>query len=141
MLLFYNQSSQSDDIEELETLLHWFLDNAADYDTHNRFWAEDLIYTSSAGDRIGKSDILSGLRHDNQNSENDTIYSGDQIQIRLYGDSDIAVIAFRLIAELPSESVSQSTDRMTFYNTGTFVKQDGEWRAVAWQATQIPGSP
>lgn len=43
-----------DNSEELETLLHWFLEGASDYDTHNRFWANDLIYTSSAGDRIGK---------------------------------------------------------------------------------------
>jgi hypothetical protein len=27
---------------------------------------------------------------------------------------------------------------MEYFNTGTFRKRDGEWRAVAWQATRIP---
>jgi hypothetical protein len=25
-----------------------------------------------------------------------------------------------------------------YYNTGTFLRRDGEWRVVAWQATRIP---
>jgi hypothetical protein len=25
-----------------------------------------------------------------------------------------------------------------YFNTGTFLKREGEWRAVAWQATRIP---
>jgi hypothetical protein len=92
----------TNETEELETLLHWFLEGASDYDTHNRFWADDLIYTSSAGDRIGKNDILSGMRQDRQNDNgNDATYSGDQVQVRLYGDT--AVVAFRLIAEIPGE--------------------------------------
>jgi hypothetical protein len=30
---------------------------------------------------------------------------------------------------------------MYYWNTGTFVKRDGEWRVVAWQATKIPHVP
>jgi hypothetical protein len=26
-----------------------------------------------------------------------------------------------------------------YLNTGTLVKRDGRWQAVAWQATRIPG--
>lgn len=127
----------TNETEELESLLHWFLEGASDYDTHNRFWADDLIYTSSSGDRIGKNEILSGLRQDRQN-DSDVVatYSGDQVQVRLYGDT--AVVAFRLIAEIPSNSASQPAEKMFFYNTGTFIRQNGEWRAVAWQATRIP---
>lgn len=127
----------SNETEELENLLHWFLEGASDYDTHNRFWADDLIYTSSAGDRIGKNEILSGLQQDRQNDNgNDATYSGNQVQVRLYGDT--AVVAFRLIAEIPDVSASQPVEKMFFYNTGTFIRQNGEWRAVAWQATRIP---
>jgi hypothetical protein len=25
-----------------------------------------------------------------------------------------------------------------YFNTGTFVKRDNKWQAVAWQATKIP---
>ena len=129
---------QSDDVQELEALLHWFLENASDYDTHMRFWDDELIYTSAVGDRFGKNDILSGLRQDQaqQNTNDNAIYSGDRVQVRLYGDT--AVVAFRLIADIPSESVSEPADRMTFFNTGTFLRNNGEWRAVAWQATRIP---
>jgi hypothetical protein len=27
---------------------------------------------------------------------------------------------------------------LQYFNTGTFLKRDGEWRALAWQATVIP---
>jgi hypothetical protein len=29
---------------------------------HERFWAEELIYTGSSGKRIGKADILADVR-------------------------------------------------------------------------------
>lgn len=140
LLLFLNGSSQSDEAEKIETLLHWFLESASDYDTHNRFWADELVYTGSGGDRIGKKEILSELRQDNDLSQDEAVYSGDQIQIQLYGDSTVAVVTFRLIADVPSDFALQPAERNLFYNTGTFIKQDGEWRAVAWQATRIPGS-
>ncbi len=130
---------QTDDVQELESLLHWFLENASDYDTHVRFWDDHLIYTSAAGERFGKNELLSGLQQ-NQNQQNQNLdtaaYSGDRVQVRLYGDT--AVVAFRLIAELPHESALEPADRMTFFNTGTFIRNNGEWRAVAWQATRIP---
>ncbi len=27
---------------------------------------------------------------------------------------------------------------MNYFNTGTFLKREGKWQAVAWQATIIP---
>ncbi|MDT8321430.1 MAG: hypothetical protein RQ826_12975, partial [Xanthomonadales bacterium] len=33
-----------------------------DVEMHARFWAEDLVYTSSAGERRGKSEIMASLR-------------------------------------------------------------------------------
>jgi hypothetical protein len=61
------------------------------------------------------------------------VYSAEEVQINLYGET--AVVAFRLVAEVPLEN--GGTERLNFYNTGTFLKRDGEWRAVAWQATSI----
>ena len=45
---------------ELTKLLEDFLAGASrnDAEMHDRFWAEDLIYTGSAGRRVGKADIL-----------------------------------------------------------------------------------
>ena len=44
---------------ELTRMLDAFLAGAAANDAavHDRFWAEDLIYTGSAGRRIGKADL------------------------------------------------------------------------------------
>lgn len=136
-ILNQNIHVQTNDADELETLLHWFLEGASDYETHKRFWADDLIYTSAAGERFGKNEILSGLRQNHQNNDNGSaFYRGENIQIRLFGD--IAIVAFRLIAEFPGETTSEPAEFMSFYNTGTFIRSDGEWRAAAWQATRIP---
>src|SRR5262245_4807134 len=52
--------SAAPDAEELTKLLRQFLEGASknDLDAHNRFWADDLIYTSSSGRRLGKKDII-----------------------------------------------------------------------------------
>src|SRR5919109_4386845 len=50
--------------DELTNLLKEFLAGASRNDaaTHDRFWAEDLIYTGSSGRRIGKADIMKDVR-------------------------------------------------------------------------------
>src|SRR5262249_47102024 len=52
--------STAPDAAELTRLLRQFLEGASKNDlaTHQRFWADDLIYTSSAGKRLGKADII-----------------------------------------------------------------------------------
>ena len=124
---------------ETETLTHMlneFLAGASveDAAAHDRFWAEDLVYTSSQGLRFGKPDIMEGLSSasDSGADEPQTVYSAEDIRIRHYGDT--AVVAFRLLGTLQDES----GDVLEYFNTGTFVKRDGEWRVVAWQATVIP---
>jgi hypothetical protein len=53
------------------------------------------------------------------------------MEVQLYGNT--AVLTFRLVAEPRDGSA-----RREYFNTGTFVKRNGDWRAVAWQATVIP---
>ena len=55
------------------------------------------------------------------------------MDIRIYGTT--AVVAFRLVIEPPEGA--EGPVRSNF-NTGTFLKRDGEWRVVAWQSTVIP---
>ena len=125
------------DEEQLTTLLDEFLAGASvnDIATHERFWAEDLVYTSSRGLRFGKTDILEGMRAepDSEAANPDVTYSAEDIRVRLYGEA--AVVAFRLVGA-PSD---ESEKVMQYFNTGTFVKREGRWQAVAWQATMIPG--
>lgn len=118
--------------EELTVLLEEFLDGASrnDVATHERFWADDLIYTSSSGQRTDRAEILESLRAgaEADAAEADPAeYSAEDIRIQQYGDT--AVVAFRLVGRTGS-GVEY------FLNTGTFVKRDGEWRVVAWQATR-----
>jgi ketosteroid isomerase-like protein len=122
--------------EMLTELLYDFLEGASynDPETHERFWADELIYTGSNGSRSSKADIMDGLSGTPDRSvEPETRYDADEVQINVYGD--MAVVAFRLIADINEPDVQEIR---YFYNTGTFRKQNGEWRAVAWQATIIP---
>ncbi len=125
------------DAATLTKLLQDFLAGAGKNDAavHDRFWADDLIYTSSGGRRMGKADIMKEVRADGppKADEPSTVYTAEDIRIQEYGDT--AVVAFRLVAtadEKGGPTVKQ------YLNTGTFLKRNGEWRAVAWQATVLP---
>ena len=115
--------------EALTRILNEFMAGASvnDAAAHERFWDDDLVYTSSAGLRFGKADILEGLAAEAESSaeEPTVVYSAEDIRIRQYGDT--AVVAFRLLG-----------GGQEYFNTGTFVNREGEWRVVAWQATIIP---
>jgi ketosteroid isomerase-like protein len=127
-------ADEADDRRTLTDLLTQFLAGASrnDVATHERFWADDLIYTSSAGRRMGKADILRDLRSAAQPPAANLTYSAEDVRVQLYGST--AVVAFRLVRSLGGDGRTQVTK---FWNTGTFVKRDGRWSAVAWQATEI----
>lgn len=115
---------------ELRHLLDEFLAGASRNDpaAHERFWAQDLVYTSAAGKRMGKADILRDVRGSSgkdEKAEPPVTYTAADVQVQLYGRT--AVVAFRLVSE-PQQ----------YFNTGTFVQRNGQWQAVAWQATKIP---
>lgn len=115
-------------------LLDAFLRGASvnDAAVHDRFWAEDLVYTSSSGARFGKAEIMAGLAASAQTAGPDAasgpVYSGREVQVRVFEDT--AVITFQLVAE-PADG---PTER--FYNTGVFRLIDDHWQAVVWQATR-----
>jgi hypothetical protein len=125
------------DAAELTSLLNEFLAGASrnDVSIHERFWAEDLIYTGSGGRRVGKADILSDMRSAPapKPSDTTTIYTAEDVQIQQYGDS--AIVAFRLVGTTKS---GDRTDVANYLNTGTFLRRGGKWQAVAWQATRMP---
>ena len=125
------------DAAELTKLLQDFLAGAGRNDAamHERFWADDLIYTASAGRRIGKADIMKEVREEGSPKPGNetTVFSAEDIRIQQYGDT--AIVAFRLVG------TTDKTGKKTvnnYLNTGTFLKRDGKWQAVAWQATKMP---
>jgi len=92
------------------------------------FFADDVIYTRSAGVTVKKADILKNIDA-RAVTEPGATYEGDDFTVHPYGN--MAVVNFRLI----QHSGSQTN---YFRNTGTFLKRNGTWRAIAWQATRVP---
>jgi len=125
-------SQQSQDSITLTKMLHTFMDGASnnDRDVHESFWADDLIYTSSNGTRFGKAKIMAGFETDVEHSEAPkTVYTAEAIQIQVYGD--MAVVAFKMKGTTGKEV-------QYYLNSGTFLKRNGNWKVVNWQATKVP---
>jgi ketosteroid isomerase-like protein len=128
---------------ELTTMLNAFLQDAATNNVSgfDRFFADDVIYTHSAGTVTNKSDIIKSVtagaarppRTDRQ-----TKYSAEDITIHEYPDT--AIVAFRLVSD--EEHTAGTPPTITTYrNTGTFLRRNGKWQVIAWQSTKIPDAP
>ena len=129
--------SAAPDAGALTDLLHEFLAGASrnDASVHDKFWADDLVYTGSAGRRIGKADIMKDVRSAPPPKPDDpkTVFSAEDVRIREYGDT--AVVAFRLVATTTSDGTNAVSK---YLNTGTFYRHGDKWQAVAWQSTKLP---
>ncbi len=126
--------------DELTQLLNEFLVGASRNDAaiHDRFWAEDLIYTGSAGRRRGKAEVMRDVRSAPAPKPGDesTVYTAEDIRIQQYGDT--AVVAFRLVGSKRRSQKNGRNDVANYLNTGTFVKRNGKWQVVNWQSTKMP---
>jgi hypothetical protein len=125
------------DAATLTRLLNQFLDGAGRNDAaiHERFWADDLIYTRGVGQRIDKAELMKGVRSALPTKPDDpvTIYTAEDIKIQQYGNA--AVVAFKLIGT--TKQKDGLTRISNYLNTGTFIKRKGQWQVVAWQATHV----
>ena len=134
------RAESAPDGAELTKLLKDFLAGAGrnDIAMHERFWADDLIYTSALGRRKGKADILRELHEEAPPKPGDetAVYSAEEIRIQQYGDT--AIVAFRLVATIDKGGKKEVRN---YFNTGTFLKRSGKWQAAGWQATAIPEAP
>lgn len=113
----------------LYALLDTFLAGAGGQDAtvHERFWADDLVYTSSAGERFGKAEIMAGLEQDDAGAEVAQTYGARDVNFRIFGDT--AVLTFTLVATTEDDETTR------YYNSGVFRKRDAQWQAIVWQAT------
>lgn len=130
----FAQQTQTE--SELTQLLNRFLRGASEnsVEMHDRFWAEDLIYTSSSGQRYGKQRIMDGLQSSgDENNGPTTDWSAEEIEIRTYGET--AIVTFKLVGRTESTNGVEHTN---YLNSGVFVKRDSQWKAVNWQATKVP---
>lgn len=134
---FVFAQAQAQDAAALTGLLNEFLAGAGRNDAavHERFWAEDLIYTGSSGRRVGKADIMRDVRSAPAPKPGDpsTVFTAEDVRIQQYGDT--AVVAFRLVG---TTTRGGATEVSKFLNSGTFLRRGGRWQVVSWQATKLP---
>ena len=120
--------------EQLTQLVRNFLANVptGDKKVFDDFFADDVIYTRSAGVTVDKAEILRNVDV-RAVSEPQATYEADGFTVHPYGDA--AVVNFRLVMHNLNQGKAET---MYFRNTGTFLKRNGKWQAVAWQATRVP---
>lgn len=142
-IMLIGPGALASDADDLTAMLHEFLAGASvgDASSHDKFWSDDLIYTSSAGTRTDKAEIMASMTpaDDAADTADDggpsTVYSAENIQVDLYGST--AIVAFKLVGTPQGDSDAAIA---YYFNTGTFLKRDGAWQVVAWQATKIPAA-
>src|SRR6516225_1877813 len=80
-------SATAPDGDALKQLLKEFLDGAGrnDLAVHERFWADELIYTRAAGQRLSKADILRDTKAEaaapKKPDEGVTTYSAEDVHV------------------------------------------------------------
>ena len=133
----FSRAQTAPDAPELTRLLNEFLAGASRNDAavHDRFWAEDVIYTGSAGRRRGKADIMRDVRSAPASKPGDptTVFTAEDVRIQQYGNT--AIVAFRLVGTTVKGA---NTEVMSYLNSGTFVKRNSKWQVVNWQSTRLP---
>ena len=98
------------------------------------FFADDVIYTRATGITVNKAEILKNIDVRSA-SQPQATFDADNFTVHPYGD--MAVVNFRLIMH----NVEDGKPVTVYYrNTGTFMKRNGKWQAIAWQATKVPES-
>ena len=127
--------TQTSAMPEVTTLLREFMAGAGSGDRtiFDKFFADDVIYTRATGVVITKADIMQSLGKPSPASEGKSTYSAEDITVHEYGDT--VVVAFRL--EGHTEHADGKVENAHYRNTGTFLRRNGRWQAVAWQATKI----
>ncbi|HSE48487.1 MAG TPA: nuclear transport factor 2 family protein, partial [Terriglobales bacterium] len=118
--------------DQLTALLREFLAGVSknDNSVYDRFFADDLIYTRSAGVTITKTDIMKSFDEPPPKDARQGTYTAEDVTVRQYGST--AIVAFRLVQKMDDGETN------TFRNTGTFIRRNNRWQVVAWQATRIP---
>jgi ketosteroid isomerase-like protein len=132
--------AESSTARELTAMLQQFMHDAA-YGTiagFDSFFADDVLYTRSTGAMVTKADIMKSLRASGPLVEVTTTFTAEDITIHEYGDT--AIVAFRLVRH--DEHGAGKPPTLTNYrNTGTFLRRNGHWQAISWQASVVEETP
>jgi hypothetical protein len=101
---------------------------------HERFWADELVYTSSTGKVMSKADIMKSFAEEpkaepDKQAKPGPVFTAEDVLVRPHGD--MAALTFRLVEHDPDGKISY------FRNSGTFLLRHGKWQAITWQATRV----
>jgi ketosteroid isomerase-like protein len=121
-------------IQQVTQRVRDFLSNVPKNDpkVFQDFFADDVIYTRATGLTVNKTQIIQNIDV-RAASDPQATYEADDFTVHPYGD--VAVVNFRLIMHNVENGKPVTA---YFRNTGTFLKRDGKWQAVSWQATKVP---
>lgn len=121
---------------EISAMLTTFLTPAVNNTAagHERFWADDLVYTSSTGKVMSKADIMKSFAGEpkaetGKQAKPGPVFTAEDVLVRPYGE--MAALTFRLVEHDPDGKISY------FRNSGTFLLRRGKWQAITWQATRV----
>jgi ketosteroid isomerase-like protein len=133
--------SREDTASEVAALLKQFLANVKDPSMHERFWADDLVYVSSAGKIRAKSEVVNAVRMEaGQPASPATSFAAEDVTVRVYGS--IALVNFTLVArEGPPAGPRHEGETLRFRDCGVFQRNKAGWQAVSWQSTFAPQPP
>jgi ketosteroid isomerase-like protein len=128
------QAPTPDATREVTKLLQDFIAAVprSDRKVFDSFCADDVIYTRATGVTVHKPDIMKNIDVRATNEPKAT-YEADDVTVHPYGD--MAVVNFRLVQHNEKDGQQETN---YFRNTGTFLKRNGNWQVVAWQATKVP---
>jgi hypothetical protein len=147
-------------IADITALVNDFLEHVDQAATHDRFWAPDLVYTSSAGEVTDKAAIMKGFEappaaadaqaeaakpdaakpadakpaeakpDDPKPEAQPERYTAEDILVRPHGDA--AALTFRLVRHAADGTLHY------YRNSGMLLRRDGRWQVITWQATKVP---
>ncbi len=120
--------------QQVTQLVRDFLSNVPKNDpkVFQEFFADDVIYTRATGLTVAKPEILKNIDV-RAAADPKASYEADDFTVHTY--DNMAVVNFRLILH----NVENGKPITVYYrNTGTFLKRNGKWQAIAWQATKVP---
>ena len=115
-------------MRELETRRFRAL-TEADVPALERLLSDDLIYTHASGWRQTKAELLASIR------SGELLYhffASDDLNVRSYGN--VVLVTGHAAAKVRAKGQELNVSLLYLE---AYVKRDGRWQLVAWQATRL----
>lgn len=98
----------------------------------DQLWAEDFIYTGIRAEVKGKPEVLTEF---NAGQLRFTKMEFDDVRVRIYGETAVATGRATTVGQSPQGEISGQSRYTRLY-----VRREGRWQLVAFQATPLTAS-